>query len=51
MKDESYNRSLFDQGYSFTDCSSFVVMGEFKIRNVLTHDLHFDQAGFFALLR
>ena len=39
-----------DQDYSFTDCSSFVVMQEFKIRNALTHDNHFEQAGFRVLL-
>lgn len=39
-----------DQDYSFTDCSSFVVMREFKIRNALTHDRHFEQAGFLVIL-
>lgn len=39
-----------DHGYSFTDCASFVVMKEFHIREALTTDRHFVQAGFKALL-
>lgn len=40
-----------DQGYSFTDVTSFVVMRELKCREVLTHDEHFEKAGFQRLLR
>ncbi len=32
--------------YSFTDCTSFVVMKELRIRQALTLDTHFRQAGF-----
>lgn len=43
-------RELFfrfrDKDYSFTDCTSFVVMRELKLREVLTTDRHFRQAGF-----
>jgi hypothetical protein len=39
-----------DQGFSFTDCTSFVVMKEFKLKEVLTTDRHFQTAGFRALL-
>jgi predicted nucleic acid-binding protein len=43
-------RSLFfqyrDKDFSFTDCTSFVVMRELRIREALTTDRHFAQAGF-----
>jgi predicted nucleic acid-binding protein len=43
-------RGLFfryrDKDFSFTDCTSFVVMQELKLREVLTTDRHFAQAGF-----
>ena len=35
-----------DKDFSFTDCSSFVVMKERRIRGALTNDHHFVQAGF-----
>lgn len=35
-----------DKDFSFTDCSSFVVMKERRIRAALTNDRHFVQAGF-----
>ncbi len=38
------------QGWSFTDCLSFVVMGELRIHEALTKDAHFVAAGFTALL-
>lgn len=48
-------RKLFvkhaDQDWSFTDCLSFVVMSELRLREALTKDLHFQQAGYAALLR
>jgi predicted nucleic acid-binding protein len=40
-----------DQGYSFTDVTSFIVMRELKCREALTHDEHFEKAGFHRLLR
>lgn len=43
-------RGLFfrhrDKESSFTDCTSFVVMRELRLRDVLTTDRHFRQAGF-----
>jgi len=39
-----------DHGYSFTDVTSFVVMDELRIREALTHDSHFVEAGFVRLL-
>jgi predicted nucleic acid-binding protein len=40
-----------DKSWSFTDCSSFVIMRERGIRDALTYDHHFQQAGFRALMR
>ena len=43
-------RSLFfryrDKDFSFTDCSSFAIMRELRIRRALTLDHHFRQMGF-----
>ena len=43
-------RSLFfsyrDKEFSFTDCCSFVLMRELRIRRALTLDHHFRQMGF-----
>lgn len=39
-----------DHAYSFTDCSSFVVMRELRLAQALTTDGHFPEAGFEALL-
>jgi predicted nucleic acid-binding protein len=38
-----YNRN---KTWSFTDCTSFVVMKELKIKTAFTFDDHFDQMGF-----
>ena len=35
-----------DKAYSFTDCASFVVMQELRLRQALTTDKHFAQMGF-----
>ena len=35
-----------DQSFSFTDCTSFIVMREQGIEDVLTADRHFITAGF-----
>jgi len=40
-----------DKSWSFTDCTSFRLMKARKIRDALTTDHHFEQAGFVALLR
>jgi uncharacterized protein len=40
-----------DHPWSFTDCLSFVVMKTLRLRDALTKDVNFDQAGFVALLR
>lgn len=38
--------SRSDKSYSFTDCTSFVVIKRIKIKNCLTLDSHFRQEGF-----
>lgn len=35
-----------DERFSFTDCTSFVVMEEMRIRKALTTHRRFSQAGF-----
>ncbi len=40
-----------DKSWSLTDCASFQVMEVERIQASLTHDQHFAQAGFEALLR
>jgi hypothetical protein len=46
-------RQLFfqygDKDFSFTDCTSFVVMRESRLTSVLTTDRHFAQMGFRVL--
>jgi len=40
-----------DKTWGLTDCISFALMQERNIRDALTADRHFEQAGFVALLR
>src|SRR3989442_14969625 len=40
-----------DKEWSLTDCASFLVMRESGLSEAFTHDQHFQQAGFIALLR
>jgi predicted nucleic acid-binding protein len=43
-------RSRLDKGWSMVDCASFGVMTEMGIREAVTNDRHFEQAGFDRLL-
>jgi len=45
------HRNRSDKEWSLTDCISFNVMSECSVTAALTHDHHFVQAGFEALLR
>lgn len=40
-----------DKEWGLTDCLSFIVMQEHKLSDALTYDIHFQQAGFRAVLR
>lgn len=40
-----------DQAWSFTDCLSFQVMKQLRLREALTKDAHFQSAGFEVLLK
>lgn len=40
-----------DKGYSFTDCTSFVVMKELRLSKAMTDDIHFAQEGMETLLK
>jgi len=47
---KAFFRKHSDHGYSFTDCTSFLVMRELRLTKALTSDGHFTEAGFKALL-
>jgi len=44
-------RSYRDKHWSLTDCASYNVMNNEGITDALTHDRHFEQMGFTALMR
>lgn len=44
-------RKRADKAWSFTDCVSFVLMQELRIRDAFTTDHRFRQAGFVPLVR
>jgi hypothetical protein len=47
----SLYRTHDDKSWGMTDCVSFVVMRQWGVDDALTHDQHFVQAGFSALMR
>ena len=51
VKGYSLFRERTDKAWGLTDCISFCVMKEWEVVDALTHDRHFEQAGFRALLR
>ncbi len=44
-------QDMTDKSWSLTDCASFLIMEEERLTAAFTHDRHFAQAGFQALLR
>ena len=44
-------RARSDKEWSLVDCASVLIMQSENIAEALTHDHHFEQAGFKALLR
>ncbi len=46
LKAWEYFTAHADKGYSFTDCTSFVLMKEIKLTQYMAFDKHFEQAGF-----
>lgn len=51
IEDEAWNlfKSHKDKDYSFTDCTSFIVMQKSGINEAFTGDIHFSQFGFTRL--
>ena len=51
IEDEAWNlfKSHKDKNYSFTDCTSFVIMQRYRINEAFTGDIHFSQFGFTKL--
>jgi uncharacterized protein len=47
---KTFFRRHADHGYSFTDCTSFVLMRQLRLAEALTTDRHFVEAGFRSLL-
>ncbi|MGI9166200.1 MAG: type II toxin-antitoxin system VapC family toxin [Pyrinomonadaceae bacterium] len=47
----AHYRTFLDKQWSLTDCASILIMQEQDIHEALTHDHHFIQASFRALLR
>ncbi|HQP98547.1 MAG TPA: type II toxin-antitoxin system VapC family toxin [bacterium] len=44
-------RERLDKEWGLTDCISFLVMQDYGITDALTTDVHFEQAGFRAMMR
>jgi uncharacterized protein len=49
--DLAFHAARPDKEWSLTDCISFLIMKDRQVTQALTHDRHFEQAGFEALLR
>ena len=53
IEDEAWNlfKKYSDKHFSFTDCTSFVIMRHLNIIEAFTNDHHFKQIGFTILLK
>ena len=53
LSEEAWNMysTRTDKEWSLTDCTSFVVMKKYGIRDAFTIDHHFEQAGFEVLIK
>ena len=53
IEEEAWNlfKRYSDKDFSFTDCTSFVVMRQLNLQEVFTNDHHFEQMGFAVLLK
>ena len=53
IEDEAWQlfKRYSDKAFSFTDCTSFVVMQRFRLSEAFTSDHHFEQMGFTVLLK
>ena len=53
MEKEAWDtfRDYSDKEFSFTDCTSFVVMQRLNLTQAFTNDHHFEQMGFTILLQ
>lgn len=53
LEEEAWNlfKGYSDKEFSFTDCTSFVVMRRLGLVEAFTGDHHFEQMGFVILLR
>ena len=47
---EVFRRYNKDKKWSFTDCSSYVIMRQLKIKKVFTFDANFSEMGFEVLV-
>lgn len=57
ITDEIYNnawniyKKRLDKDWRITDCTSFEVMHRFKINKAFTNDNHFEQAGYYLMVK
>lgn len=53
VEDEAWQlfRRYSDKGFSFTDCTSFVIMQRNGLSEAFTNDHHFEQIGYSVLLK
>jgi len=45
MRARQFLRKHLDQGYSFVDCTSFIVLRDLRLKEIATTDRHFARSG------